>query len=147
MRTHTYTHTVTHTHTCTDSSIPYSQLHHHISQPSTSGPDTAAGPSLPAALLPKQLVAEALYIARPLVHSKITVFPRLLLDITTMSYCPQYVTSSGNGPGNKTGNETGNKPGNISTIKHNCEYCNCTPLDNISTFGLFDIIVLRVNPP
>ena len=91
--THTqHTHTHTHTHTYTTHTHMHRflhsllQLHHHISQPSTSGPDTATGPSLPATLLPKQLVAEALYnIARPLVHSKITLLSRLLLDITTMS--------------------------------------------------------------
>ena len=145
--THTHTHTHTqHTHTCTDSSIPYSSfiITYH-SPPPVALTQLQVPPSLPPSYQSSWLL-------------KLSISLGLLCTVRSPSFlgsswispqchivpiCVQYVTSSGN----KTGNETGNKPGNISTIKHNCEYCSCTPLDDISTFGLFDIIVLRVNPP
>ena len=53
----------------TDPSVPYSQLQHCIT------PSPLPSPTHPRSSLSlKQLIAEALYIARPLVHCKICVF-------------------------------------------------------------------------
>ena len=57
-----------------DSSVPYSQLEAQLAPPSpttghTPSPFTSLTPTQPTRLSIKQLVAEALYIARPLVHS------------------------------------------------------------------------------
>ena len=77
--------THTHTHTLSDTSVPYSQLEAQLAPPSpttghTPSPFTSLTPTQPNSRLTiKQLVAEALYIARPLVHSE-SCMNKLLLN-------------------------------------------------------------------
>lgn len=64
-----------------DSSIPYSQLQHSVSPPSPTQ-ISRDSPSRVLALDRNSLIAEALYIARPLVHSEKTL---LTCVLTAMS--------------------------------------------------------------
>ena len=77
-----YACSLTHTHTQSDTSVPYSQLEAQLAPPSpttghTPSPFVSLTPTQPNSRLTiKQLVAEALYIARPLVHSESCIIVR-----------------------------------------------------------------------
>ena len=92
--TRSYSHKHTHTHTAIDSSVPYSQLEHHLAPPSptsTPSPFTSLTPSHTNILTIKQLVAEALYIARPLVHSKSVLCMHVQCIYKVMPTCTIYM--------------------------------------------------------